>query len=240
MTRPRTTLAVSVALAAVVVYVVMWVGYRQNWGWLHGVDWSLLNAAHDIAIKHPVWVRIWEVVSVVLGPTPLRLLGMAAAVVALVKRNVRIALVLLACAPLNGFATTAAKSLVDRPRPATALVAASSTSFPSGHAFEATAALLALLTFLLPMISRWMGHVAVAVAALGVVSVGIARVALNVHYPSDVLAGWALGYLYFLVCLRVFRPPPISVISGDGRASPQLSAPTTLPRRPEPQADTAR
>jgi membrane-associated phospholipid phosphatase len=240
MTRPRTTLAAAVALAAVVVYAVMWVGYRENWGWLHSVDWSLLNAAHDIAIKHPVWLRFWEGVSVVLGPIPLRLLGMVAAVVALVKRNLRVALVLLACAPLNGLVTTAAKSLVNRPRPATALVAASSTSFPSGHALEATAALLALLTFLLPMISRWMGYVAVAVAAAGAVSVGIARVALNVHYPSDVLAGWALGYLYFLLCLWVFRPPPISVISGDERASPQLSAPTTPPRQPERKADTAR
>ena len=95
MTRPRTTLAAPVALVAA-VYAVMWVGYRENWGWLHSVDWSLLNAAQDIAIKHPVWLRFWEVVSVVLGPIPLRLLGMVAAVVALVKRNVRVALVLLA------------------------------------------------------------------------------------------------------------------------------------------------
>jgi membrane-associated phospholipid phosphatase len=208
MTRPRTALAASLALAAVVVYVVMWVGYRQNWGWLHSFDWSLLNAAHDIAIKHPVWVRFWEVVSVLLNYIPLRLLGLVAAVSALVKRNVRMALMLLACAPPIGFVTSAVKGLANRPRPATALVAESSTSFPSGHAFGATPALLALLIFLLPMISRRMGHVAVALAALGIVLVGIARVALNVHYPSDVLAGWSLGYLYFLFCLLVFRPFP--------------------------------
>jgi hypothetical protein len=54
MTRPRAALAVSVGLAAAVVYAVMWVGYLHNWSWLHRVDWSLLNAAHDIAVKHPV------------------------------------------------------------------------------------------------------------------------------------------------------------------------------------------
>jgi len=29
-------------------------------------------------------------------------------------------------------------------------------------------------------------------------AIGIGRVVLNVHYPSDVLAGWALGYAYFV------------------------------------------
>jgi membrane-associated phospholipid phosphatase len=55
---------------------------------------------------------------------------------------------------------------------------------------------------------RWIGRVAIAVTALSLLLVGIARVALNVHYPSDVVAGWSLGYLYFLMCLSVFRPFP--------------------------------
>lgn len=100
------------------------------------------------------------------------------------------------------------------------LVAASSTSFPSGHALEATAALLGVLSFVLPMMSRCMGRVAIAVTALCLLLVGIARVALNVHYPSDVLAGWSLGYLYFLLCLLVFRP----WASGSANAAPLVTA----------------
>jgi membrane-associated phospholipid phosphatase len=210
MSPPRMTPALWLALAAVAVYAVMWVAHTRAWGWLHTADWSLLNPAHDIGIKNPAWVRFWDGVSFALGPVPLRLLGALAAVVSAVQRKVRMALLLLCCAPLSGLVTWATKDLAGRPRPTTALVFASSTSFPSGHALEATASLLALLTFLLPMMkSRSLRIAAAAVAALSALLVGIARVALNVHHPSDVIAGWALGYLYFLLCLWVFRPPPL-------------------------------
>ncbi|MGZ4585995.1 MAG: phosphatase PAP2 family protein [Mycobacterium sp.] len=207
MTRPRTIPAVCTALAAAAVYALMWVGYSQDWHWQQRMDWSLLDAARDSAVKHPFWVRFWADVSYALGPVPLRVLGTVAAAAALVMRRVRAALLLLACAPLSGLVTLAAKTLVDRPRPSTMLVAASETSFPSGHALEATAALLAALSLALPTMNRVVRHVAVAVVALGVLTAGISRVALNVHYPSDVLAGWSAGYLYFLLCLAVIRPP---------------------------------
>jgi membrane-associated phospholipid phosphatase len=157
----------------------------------------------------------------VLGPVPLRILGVLAAVVLLVRRKVRSALFVLACATFSGLVTTGAKSLAGRPRPVTALVAESSTSFPSGHALETTAGVLALLTVVLPMISRagfMKGRAAVVICGLVAAGwlgiVGAARVALNVHHPSDVIAGWALGYLYFLLCLWIFRPSPRSDPTG--------------------------
>lgn len=128
MTRPQALLAVSLAFVATAVYAVMWVGHSQDWGWLHSFDWSLLNAAHDIGIKNPAWVRFWDGVSLILGPVVLRPLGLLAAMVALAKRKIRIALLLLACLPLNAIMTIAAKSVAHRPRPATALVSAHSTS----------------------------------------------------------------------------------------------------------------
>jgi hypothetical protein len=62
----------------------------------------------------------------------------------------------------------------------------------------------ALLTVLWPAMNRRLHVVAVWTGALIVLAVGFGRVALNVHHPSDVLAGWALGYLYFAACARVF------------------------------------
>lgn len=217
MTRSRTLSSVwvaPIAVAAAAVYAVMWVGYCQNWNWLYRMDWWSLNAARDMAITHPLWLRCWEDASFWLGPGPLAVLGIAVTVAALVQRNVRAALVLLlACAPLNELATAAAKAVVNRPRPSTMLVAAAGTSFPSGHALEATAGMLAMLSFLLPMMNRLMSRVAVTVVAVALPAVGISRVMLNVHYPSDVLAGWALGYLYFGVVFLVFRPSMSSPVS---------------------------
>lgn len=200
-------MAVWIAALAAAVYAVLWVGCCRHWAWLHAMDWSLLNAARDVAVKHPLWLRFWQDVSYFLGPVPMSVLGIAMTVLALVMRNLRAALVLVfACGPLNEFATAAAKALVNRPRPATMLVAAPSSSFPSGHALEATAALLAVLCFFFPVMTRLIRRIAVSAVAVALLLVGASRVALNVHYPSDVLAGWSLGYLYFLLCLLVFRP----------------------------------
>ena len=43
-------------------------------------------------------------------------------------------------------------------------------------------------------------------------NIGIGRVVLNVHHPTDVVAGWALGYAYFVACLLVVPPSrPVTV-----------------------------
>jgi membrane-associated phospholipid phosphatase len=198
--------AILAAVAAALVYALMWLGYRQGWSWLDCVDSSSLAWLHGVGIKHPSWVRFWQVVCTVFGPTALRLGGGVAAAIALVKRNLRAAVFLVVSVEFSELVTWAAKSLAGRPRPVTALVSASSSSFPSGHALAIMVAVLAVLALLLPTMSRSLHVVAVAGGALIVLAVGFGRVALNVHHLSDVLAGWTLGYLYFAACAFVIRP----------------------------------
>lgn len=85
------------------------------------------------------------------------------------------------------------KVLVNRPRPMLwpRLVPDYGASFPSGHSVYAAA--LACIVILLFWRTKWRFAVS-GLALVWMVFMGLARVYLGVHYPSDVLAGWALGW----------------------------------------------
>jgi undecaprenyl-diphosphatase len=172
----------------------------------------LLNAGHRYAVDHPGWVTAWDVFCTVLGPTAFRLLTLVLIVFALVRRNLRVAMFLVISVELTGIITEIAKYAASRPRPSTALVTAPSSSFPSGHALGVMAAVLALLTVGLPVVRRPLRGWLIALGAVVVIAVGVGRVVLNVHYPSDVIAGWAFGYAYFVACLLMVPPSrPVTV-----------------------------
>jgi len=211
VTTRKTWLIASAALA-VAVFALLWVGYASKWAWLATIDASLLNAGHRYAVDHPGWVTAWDVFCTVLGPTAFRLLTLVLIVFALVRRNVRVAMFLVISVELTGIITEIAKYAASRPRPSTALVTAPSSSFPSGHALGVMAAVLALLTVGLPVVRRPLRGWLIALGAVVVIAVGVGRVVLNVHYPSDVIAGWAFGYAYFVACLLMVPPSrPVTV-----------------------------
>jgi membrane-associated phospholipid phosphatase len=203
---PRKTWLIVSAALAVVVYALMWIGYALQWNWVMTMDSSWLEAIHRYDVAHPGWVMFWNVFCTVLGPTVFRLVTLVVIIFSLVRRNLRVAMFLVISVELAGIITEIAKYAANRPRPATALVSAPSTSFPSGHAVGVMVGVLALLTVVLPVVRRPLRAWLVALGALTVIAIGIGRVVLNVHHPSDVIAGWALGYAYFVACLLMVPP----------------------------------
>ncbi|WP_319435896.1 phosphatase PAP2 family protein [Mycobacterium sp. RTGN5] len=215
----RKSWLIASVVVAVLVYAGMWVGYVQNWPWLDAADTRLLQTFHTIGATRPGWVSFWVVFCSAFGPSGFRLIALVFVIVALVRRKVATALFLVVSVGLMGVLTEGAKFIAGRPRPATALVYGWGTSFPSGHALGAMVGVLALLTVLWPSLTpRWRTALAVLGGVL-VVLVGSARVVLNVHHPSDVLAGWALGYLYYLLCMRLVAPRGITA-TAERRATP--------------------
>ena len=209
---PRKTWLIVSAALAVAVYALLWIGFASHWNWVTTVDSALLSDTHRYSAGYPGRVTAWDLFCTVLGPTAFRLVTVVVIIFALARRKVRVAMFLVISVELIGIITEIAKYAASRPRPTTALVVAPSTSFPSGHALGVMVGVLALLTVVLPVVHRPLRAWLVAVGALIVVAIGIGRVVLNVHYPSDVVAGWALGYAYFVVCLLIIPPTrPVTV-----------------------------
>ncbi|WP_386066639.1 phosphatase PAP2 family protein [Tahibacter sp. UC22_41] len=102
--------------------------------------------------------------------------------------------------------SAAVKAFVSRPRPdlVSHEAAIYSASFPSGHTLMAT---VAWVTFAMLLAAdfedRRLRDYLLLVAWIVAAAVGCSRVYLGVHWPSDVLAGWAVGALWMLLLLRL-------------------------------------
>ncbi len=110
---------------------------------------------------------------------------------------------------------TGLKLFYHRPRPSLAL-AHLGNSFPSGHSFFA----MTMYGFLADRLTRadtprraWVRPV----AALLILGIGFSRVALGVHYPTDVLAGFAAGFAWLRLCLAL---PPARSVAAQTEAIP--------------------
>jgi len=121
----------------------------------------------------------------------------------LLRRHLRLAacwtVALAGIVPLN----SGLKALFQRPRPLhnQGYMVEHGWSFPSGHAFGAMVfygMLAYVLLRLLPQ--RWhRGVIAAAVAMIGVI--GLSRIVLQVHYFSDVMAGYISGMAWLVICI---------------------------------------
>jgi undecaprenyl-diphosphatase len=130
----------------------------------------------------------------------------------------------LAAAGVALLANQVISHIWDRPRPfvthhaATQLLAAPSPdpSFPSDHAAAAFAIAFAVLAF-----SRYGGVAFLAAASL----IGLTRIALGLHYPSDVLAGVVVGWAAALLVTRAGRRPIARLVALVSRVSDPLLEP---------------
>jgi undecaprenyl-diphosphatase len=182
--------------AALLAFVFIQISGEVVEGDTHAFDALLLRVALDLKERWP-WVgEVMRDLSGLGSTTVLTIVTVASVGFLALARTWRTA-VLVALAVLSGsLVVSALKTSFGRPRPdpAFADAAATSLSFPSGHASLSAIVFLTLGILLAGTRPRAVERTyIVAMAIVMTLLVGMSRVALGVHWATDVLAGWAFG-----------------------------------------------
>ena len=186
---------------------------RDPWPWVGGVAalaflaltvlvarrgaLAIDDALTTVVRGLPIPVGAWEAMTF-MGGAILIPMAVAFALSALVTGRIRLALIIAVVLIASTLFTDLVKDAIARPRPSMdPPVTTQGYSFPSGHSLNsaATYGLIALVVWRsrIPLMVRRMAVV------LGVTLpflVGISRIALGAHYPTDVLGGWLAGIAF--------------------------------------------
>ncbi|MDT7856273.1 phosphatase PAP2 family protein [Rubrivirga sp. S365] len=133
----------------------------------------------------------------------------------------------------GGLVVLGLKGLFHRARPVDQVIPAEGYSFPSGHAFASTV-FYGMLVYLVWRLTEkaWARALAAVVGPLLIISVGLSRVYLNVHFLTDVVAGWLSGAAWLVASLLIVDLVETRFRGGNGRrAQPGDAGPQRHPAR---------
>jgi undecaprenyl-diphosphatase len=108
---------------------------------------------------------------------------------------------------VSGLSNLALKEVINRARPtAEHLVSVQTLSYPSGHAMSATAfyGFLIYLCYFLK-INKWLKGSLIFLCSFLIVSIGISRIYLGVHFPSDIAGGIIAGTIWLMFCVLILN-----------------------------------
>jgi undecaprenyl-diphosphatase len=155
----------------------------------------------------PAWIEpVLLDLTAIGGPVVLGLVVFAVAGFLALQERYRTALVVLVTAASGELANFTMKNLFMRTRPDVVphLRDVASTSFPSGHAMESAIIYLTLGAMLMRIAERRLTKIyCMTVAVIVTLLVGVSRVYLGVHYPTDVIGGWTFGFVWASICWLV-------------------------------------
>ncbi|WP_094745739.1 phosphatase PAP2 family protein [Kitasatospora purpeofusca] len=213
---------VAFGVAAVPVALLL-VLIEANWPPLQWLDAGTAGHLHASVRDRPGVLAVLRVLSDgVWDPLTMRLLIAATVGWLLWRRAWRLAVWAAATVTASGLTGLAVKVTVARARPALPdpVAHAPGFSFPSGHAMTAATCWAVLLLVFAPVLGRRWLPAARTAAVISVLGVGCTRIALGVHWVSDVLAGWLLGLALVAATAWAFEgwrrdtgrsvPPPLT------------------------------
>lgn len=193
---PLSPVSRTIAFALICGILTISLGVAANAGYGATLDLEILRLFALDTAKPTLSVDVAKWISRAGTVVPRTILVVIVASILMMQRRPRAALVMIVVPALTGTTTSWLKDVFDRVRPALGprIDPIGNAAFPSGHASNAMAIAL-LMALLLPVAPRphW-----IAIALLFAAVMGWSRLALGVHWPSDVVGGCLWGATFAL------------------------------------------
>lgn len=173
--------------------ILMWFRNGNNVTDLAGPDWI---------------IKIWLFLTWLGDTTPRVIVTLLTVISLLLLHRWRNALFIIAVLASGITLSTVLKYWIGRPRPQIVphLDHVNSMSFPSGHTFNSTLFYLVIVLVIAPLITRRYIRYSLYLAAFVLsIATGISRIALGVHWPTDVVAGWVVAAAWVFLCIKITK-----------------------------------
>ena len=235
----RSLIGLVVIIAGATGFGLLLLLVRGGWPPLVSFDRNAVDTLNHAVAGDRIAVTVLTAVTNLGGRTILFWLVTVSTAVMLIRRQYQLTAYLVVTG-LGALALDPAiKAMVGRLRPMVPAPVATAPgySFPSGHVLDATVFYGVMLLVFLPIIPGRLRKLAMGLVIALVVAIGFSRVAIGVHYPSDVIGGWLLGVAWLGVTAHAFGhwraetgQPPRHLSQGLApEAAPQLGPTRIVP-----------
>ncbi|MBB2942670.1 undecaprenyl-diphosphatase [Actinoplanes lutulentus] len=180
---------------------------RFHWGPLQNLDRSVADGLNRWASGSETVVAVLQQIASFGGRGFMIPLVALLVLILLIRRRPRPAIYLIVTGLGAAILDPSLKALIGRVRPVVEapVAQAPGNSFPSGHALGSMIVYGMIVLVFLPAVRPKWRPFFIGAAAVIVAAIGFTRIALGVHFVSDVLAGWLLGVAWIGVTAYAFR-----------------------------------
>lgn len=156
---------------------------------------------------HWAWVQFFIIISYSSNPVPQILISLLVFIILYLKNKKLEAICCVFNICATGLTNLILKNTVKRYRPMEIrLIDVHGYSFPSGHASISTAIGIVLIYFILKRIkNKKIAYLLSGFIFIYLILVGISRVYLGVHYPTDVLGGWVIAGIWSFISIVTYN-----------------------------------
>jgi diacylglycerol kinase family enzyme/membrane-associated phospholipid phosphatase len=202
----RSLAGLAAVIAAATGFGLLLLLVRSGWPPLTSFDRGAVDALNQAVAGNRIVVTVLTAITNLGARAILFWLVTVSAAVMLIRRQYPLTVYLVATGLGALILDPAIKMLVGRLRPIVPdpVAMAPGYSFPSGHTLDSTVFYGVMLLVFLPIIPRRLRKPVIGLTIALLAAIGFSRVALGVHYPSDVIGGWLLGVAWLGVTAHAF------------------------------------